>query len=100
MSSQAAKQVTKRWNLAAATLIKIGFYSCTISMKEHFIIQSHKEKIQKKSLSQNRKRIQKKYLIYLFTSLQIDGDTIYQMVGTCEPQTQEAKFIALIFVYL
>ena len=64
----------------------------------------------KKSLSQNRKEnfkvkieieIQKKIiLIYLFTSLQIDGDTIYQMVGTCEPQTQEAKFIALIFVYL
>ena len=55
MSSQAAKQVTKRWNLAAAILIKMGFYSCTISMKEHFIIQTHKEKNQKKSLSQNRK---------------------------------------------
>ena len=38
--------------------------------------------------------------IVVLTSLQIDGDTIYQMVGTCEPQTQEAKFIALIFVYL
>ena len=55
MSSQAAKQVTKRWNLAAAILIKMGFYSSTISMKEHFIIQTHKEKNQKKSLSQNRK---------------------------------------------
>ena len=49
MSSQAAKQVTKRWNLAAAILIKMGFYSSTISMKEHFIIQTHKEK------NQNRK---------------------------------------------
>ena len=38
--------------------------------------------------------------IVVFTSLQIDGDTIYQMVGTCEPQTQEANFIAFIFVYL
>ena len=55
MSSQAEKQVTKRWNLAAAILIKMGFYSSTISMKEHFIIQTHKEKNQKKSLSQNRK---------------------------------------------
>ena len=106
MSSRAAKQVTKRWNLAAAILIKMGFYSSTISMKEHFIIQTQRKK-SKKSLSQNRKEnfkvkieieIQKKILIYLFTSLQIDGDTIYQMVGTCEPQTQEVKFI--IFVYL
>ena len=34
-------------------------------------------------------------------SLQIDtGIRYYQMVDACEPQTQEAKFIALIFVYL
>ena len=47
-------------NLIAAILIKMGFHSCTIFMKEHFIIQTQnekkKEKIKKKSKSKSKKK--------------------------------------------
>ena len=39
-ATEAVKQVTARWNLTAFILIKMALHSCTIFMKEHFIIQT------------------------------------------------------------
>ena len=86
--SQAAKEVTAGWNLKAFILIRMGLsarvedgvYMCACGGRPDGYPRPE--------------------WIVVFTSLQIDGDTIYQMVGTCEPQTQEANFIDFIFFYL
>ena len=45
--SQAAKQMTKRWNLKVVILIKMGR---TIFIKEHSIIQTQKKLVRRESL--------------------------------------------------